>query len=248
MATSESVRHTLDIIDKGRLFCSAPASFNDPFECQVSISFDATVQVKNRRAKEHILRENQNMSESEAERIAATRWQQIERDGLQDLQHWLRYDTGVVSFSACNDDILMWSHYAGSHQGICIEFHCCDESHMDFFGLIQRVKYQQELPRINFYTTHKVKMAEALILTKAKHWSYEQEWRRIEDASNGNRFVDIPEGCISAIYLGCQLSEAGRQVILDHIEGSGSCKGIRVYQAERQCDAYGLSFKQISNG
>jgi len=203
MASLESSKFTLDIIDNGRLYCSAPESFNDPFECQANISFDAPIALKNARAKERILKENPGMRKSQVEQFAKIRWQQIEQDGLHEFLHWLRNDTGIVSFSTCNDDILMWSHYAGSHQGICIEFKCTDESHVDFFGQIQAVQYQLDLPEVNFYKIDMLERAKAFILTKADQWSYEKEWRLLIVPVNGNRFLDIPKGCISAIYLGC---------------------------------------------
>lgn len=245
MASLESSKFTLDIIDNGRLYCSAPESFNDPFECQAKISFDAPIALKNARAKERIIKENPGMSTSQAEQLAKTRWKQIEQDGLQEFRHWLRNDTGIVSFSTCNNNILMWSHYAGCHQGICIEFKCTQESHVDFFGQIQTVQYQHDLPVVNFYKTDILEKAKAFVLTKADQWSYEKEWRRLIVPANDNRFLDIPKGCISAIYLGCQLSPENRQILLKHINESSSCRGIRVYQAYRREDAYALSFKVI---
>src|SRR4030043_288985 len=122
MATQDARKHTLDILDKVRLYCPAPMSLNDPFECQAVISFDAHEDVKNQRAKEQLMGENRHVPEMEARRRAPERWRQQEADQGAEFRRWLRKDTGMICFSTRNDDILMWSHYAGSHNGICIEF------------------------------------------------------------------------------------------------------------------------------
>lgn len=56
-------------------------------------------------------------------------------------------ETGVFCLSEIPDHILMWSHYADSHTGICIKFEAT--SHTQFFGLAQRVCYQTTYPILN---------------------------------------------------------------------------------------------------
>jgi hypothetical protein len=245
MVTAETAAHTLDILKDQRLFCPSPDSFNDPFECQANISFDAPVEVKNERAKEQLMKENPNMTEAEAEAQTSGRWQQVEKnDNCQEFRRWLYSDTGVVSFSTVKDDILMWAHYAGGHDGVCIEFRCTDKSHVDFFGQAHPVEYRKELPKINFYTTKPNDKLKALILTKSEHWSYEKEWRIIvPDAVRKSRYILVPSGAFAAVYLGCQISKENRDMLLRSI----SSAPVRVLQAKRKSDAYGLDFEPISS-
>ena len=247
MATPDAKSHMLDILDKQRLYCPAPVSFNDPFECQAEISFKAPLSVKNGCAKERLMKEKPNMTEAEAEIRAPARWQQVEQDGPKEFLRWLQYDTGVVSFSILKNDILMWAHYAGSHNGVCIEFRCTDEGHVDFFAQAQPVQYQQHLPKVNFYTTNRIEKAQAFILTKADHWSYEQEWRIVIDAACVSRYLPVPQGTISAVYLGCKISSQNRDEVLGRISATSPRDGIRVFQAQRRSDAYALTFEPISN-
>jgi Protein of unknown function (DUF2971) len=90
--------------------------------------------------------------------------------------------------SANNTSNLMWSHYADSHRGFCIEFR---SSRLP----AQQVLYQKELPQLNLCDLippfsgkiqdednigHKVWAA---LRTKLDEWSYEQEYRfRLNDA------------------------------------------------------------------
>ena len=184
MATKTERNYTLDIFDNHRLYCSAPVSFNDPFECRVEISF-----VKNKRAKERLKKINPLMTKI-LEALTPNRVKQMDEGNPEEFLRWLQYDTRVVSFSEINDDILMWSHYAGRHNGVCIEFSCTDKRHADFLAQAFPVKYQQELPSINYYATPLIKQLEAFILTKAKHWEYEKERRIvIADTIRDSRYI-----------------------------------------------------------
>jgi hypothetical protein len=245
---------TLDIIENQRLYCPAPNLLNDPFECQANISFDAPLEVKNERAKERLMKENFEMTETEAKQHATVRWTQVEEGGIKGALSWLYKDWGVISFSAIKDNILMWSHYAGSHNGICIEFRrCLDEKHanfgehVNFFAQAHEVQYSQNLPTVNFYTTSRIEKIRALILTKLDQWSYEKEWRIImpPDAISKSRYVPVPAGVITAIYLGCKITEENRDAVLQILQKTQN-KGVRVFQAKQKSDAYGLYFEPIS--
>jgi hypothetical protein len=246
MATEDARKHTLDILDKLHLYCPPAAFLNDPFECQAVISFDAPPEVKNERAKEQLVRENHGLTETEARRRAPERWRLQEADKGAEFRHRFREDTGMICFSMCRDDILMWSHYAGSHDGICIEFRLAHKSHIDFFSNVHQVHYEDQLPTVNFYAPPSPQKVNAFIFTKAKHWSYEQEWRRVvPDAKERSRFVDLPPGIISAIYLGCQISPENKAEILGRIASRRSLRNVRVYQAKRHSHAYALTFCSV---
>jgi hypothetical protein len=246
MAMPEAKEHTLDIIDNSRLYCPPPTSLNDPFECQAAISFDAPTDIKNERAKQRLMKEEPWLLDADARKMAPEKWREVERNGTARLREWLLNDFGVISFSMRNDDLLMWSHYAGRHNGICVEFHCTHGSHLDFFGQVQQVRYSEQLPSVNFYTTPSPQNAVDLILTKAKDWSYEQEWRMVvPDAKRSSNYVELPPGIISAIYLGCQISSENKAAISDRIVSKASCKHIHVWQAMRHAHAYCLTFHPI---
>ena len=246
MATQDARKHTFDILDNLRLYCPAPACLNDPFECQAAISFDAPVDTKNERAREQLMKENPRLTEIEAIRQAPGRWRQQEADEGTEFRRRVREDTGMICFSTCRDDILMWSHYAGRHNGICIEFRLAQESHTDFFGNVHEVHYEDQLPTVNLYAQASPEKVNAFIFTKATHWSYEQEWRMVvPDAKKRSRVVGLPPGIISAVYLGCQISTENRAAILDRIRSNSSLKGISVRQAKRDRRAYGLIFCSV---
>jgi len=242
LANDDDCQYLLDVFKNNRLFCPAPGLFNDPFECRAKISFSAPESMKTERAKCQLLREVVTETGDALDRLAEPKWRDMEARGEQPFLKWLREDTGVVSFAAIPNDLLMWSHYASQHTGVCIRFEAVTESHVDFFAQIFPVRYQDALPEINFYTTPELEKLHAYILTKSRHWCYEQEWRRIVVANKQPRFLPIPPGVVSAIYLGCRIKESIREAILSAAQQSPTCSCLNVFQAELSPDSYSLTF------
>lgn len=133
----------------------------------------------------------------------------------------------VCCYSKRNDSILMWSHYAESHKGICIEFNPYDDN--DF----KEVSYSKK--RIKFdmknitsivlaydYLGEKVNPKNKIVmksimksfLTKSEDWKYEEEVRSIYSTNDNsgrvtfenNKYLVNP-GDIVAIYVGCKMSK-----------------------------------------
>ena len=94
---------------------------------------------------------------------------------------------GILSLSRCRDNILMWSHYADSHQGFVIGF----DSENDFFapskvkGIdgLHDVIYSQKRSVLPFDGLVSCKPSEMrewnerILFTKSEDWAYEQEMR-----------------------------------------------------------------------
>jgi hypothetical protein len=68
------------------------------------------------------------------ELIAAELNKKSHRRALEGLRQTLSRDTGLLCFSESWDHLLMWSHYANKHQGICLGFDVDDK-------FVARVEY-----------------------------------------------------------------------------------------------------------
>ena len=90
-------------------------------------------------------------------------------------------------FSTKNDSILMWSHYADNHRGLCIgyDFNKLDSSEL-LRSLIFPVSYIDNPANLSFLTDDENnEMCSSLVdatmvissLCKSKLWAYENEWR-----------------------------------------------------------------------
>ncbi len=97
--------------------------------------------------------------------------------------------TYVVCLSTKNDSILMWSHYADSQQGICIEY---DFNQWTADSLQRKLLFPvlytdepvntSELFDKDAHTISKYPVDEAVLcaaINKASIWNYENEWRLV---------------------------------------------------------------------
>lgn len=137
----------------------------------------------------------------------------------------------VTCFSASGwDNQLMWSHYANSYSGICVEY---DFSKMNkFIGFMCPVGYSSRRPVIslNDLGLHEFKTDESgqlvtedvnidaifnYLLTKNKCWEYEAEWRiiNVDGKPYTPLFIEAP--FVKSITLGLDLDEMCKQLLWD---------------------------------
>lgn len=118
-----------------------------------------------------------------------------------------RKNVTMCCFTTRHDSILMWSHYASHHRGICVEYDF--ELYSDIKALIQPVCYsdvQYDITNLLLpgYKTENILLGTYIAaLTKAKDWEYEDEWRLIKNTKSTNHDVPKP----TAIYLGTRFKD-----------------------------------------
>ncbi len=92
------------------------------------------------------------------------------------------YDRGVLCLSSNFDSPLMWSHYADQHRGVCIEYDVSmlnpQELHKISYGASREVLASQ-LWNFIFENSKSAgkSIDKACLLSKAREWKYEREWR-----------------------------------------------------------------------
>jgi hypothetical protein len=139
---------------------------------------------------------------------------------------------GMLCVTERNDSVLMWSHYANKHQGVCLQFRGLENlstpplgvSYSDDYPEVDLLAYEPFLDRQDATARAKQKeMVERMYLTKAKDWSYEREWRIVDWAAarSGSRGLHslAPDVLIGAI-LGCRITDHDKQTIIDCISRS----------------------------
>lgn len=112
---------------------------------------------------------------------------------------------------------LMWSHYAENHSGICLEF----STDIPMFGNAMKVNYSMNCPLWLQNLTEKIGLE--MVLTKAKSWEYEREFRvwTVGEGSpspylspQGN-FLALPDGALTSIIAGCVADYDAIRAIVD---------------------------------
>ena len=145
----------------------------------------------------------------------------------------MRSKARISCFSTKKDSILMWSHYADSHRGVCFEF----EENREYF---KKVNYSTKKPFLNLSgaiarllaydfigekITYQDKEFANIMLdslfTKSMEWSYENEVRCVLSDEEINTLGYYYEGeksflkmKISKIYIGTKASGANLKELL----------------------------------
>lgn len=143
----------------------------------------------------------------------------------------------VCCFSKNMDNILMWSHYANSHRGVCLEWEV-DEESSQLKGGLNEVIYEDELVTLNEverskdgYLNLNVSNNGKFILQKLKDWEYEEELRIYNICEEPNLKGKSKEflGQLIGVYF-------GKNAIQDDIElvkfNSSHISGLKYYKVD----------------
>ena len=113
--------------------------------------------------------------------------------------------------SAERDNLLMWSHYADCHRGICIEFKTTVGT---LFGCdLLDVVYAPDYPKLNVCDKPDVEFVKQCVRTKSVDWAYEEEWRIIYTETGPQSFRPEDEE-LRGVIFGAHISENNKQGVL----------------------------------
>ncbi|EKD32216.1 MAG: hypothetical protein ACD_77C00146G0003 [uncultured bacterium] len=184
---------------------SKPKEFNDPFEFHEKLIDDNL-------SEEHFLQILSSAGITDPNTISAHR-EIFKRDypdfvnRISDTHRRRKEATKLCCFSTDHDNILMWSHYAEKHKGICIGFSKeIIQSILPEDSTINGANYCKNITPLNI-SVYKDEAINNWVLTKYQGWEYENEVRIIIGGGMNNiipaSLIKIPENSISEIYLGC---------------------------------------------
>ncbi|MDO8342658.1 MAG: DUF2971 domain-containing protein [Cellvibrio sp.] len=252
------------ILNGESLKFSCPFDFNDPFESRYCYQIDDSKdggRFIHEKVKRHISNPSKRITESQRIKNRFKAPRSLEDD---DVFNEVIRQVGVFCLSEVNDSILMWSHYANEHKGICIGF----DTGKSMFQLAWQVKYQEEFPIILRPKDNEEILLNKSLLTKAGCWSYEKEWRIIkrtltlEEKNHSLRRGDLsdedirqltngrgpgdysfPKEAIKEIYLGARIEAEQRIKVIQYVRDANL--NIPVYEARRNSHSYSLGFDPI---
>jgi len=234
---------SLKMLKEGKYYFAPAHSFNDPLDCAVEPIYELPPIDKIIEYQAKVLQDNEGIGFQEAlqksqilKRLPQMELVKFLRRIRDSIQNILRSEYGVLSLSAKNDNILMWSHYADYHKGFCIEFKRSPDNPL---GSTQPVEYVKEYPCFNYFDELPGAIAKRIILTKADDWSYEEEWRGIQKANNQVRYTD---DMITGIIFGLRMPDHHKREIHQIFNCSNH---IIFYQAELMPRKFKLVIKQI---
>ncbi len=218
----------IDALLKSKAIFSSRKNFND--------LFDSKIHFQKPTAQE--LKELRNNCNKEKKRIIA-QWINkgkitvVGRDALKKAEQDFNKLTDSYLFycvsGTCTNN-LMWSHYANSHKGFCIEF---KSSHV----AAEKITYQREIPTIELaeiiaiagtssVPDRLVEKIWSALKVKLQEWEYEDEYRfQLSNSGLGNnlkpgeKFLIVPyqSDFVKSVIFGCKMTEAHKLYIAENI-------------------------------
>jgi hypothetical protein len=187
-------KYTESIFEDLALWFSAPQSFNDPFDCNLSEVSSHTQEEANK-FLEHILEGRPDRDTLLSQGTTVTQAENY----LAGSKDSILSKTGILCLSQEFDSILMWSHYTNSHKGLVIELDLTQD--LDFFLSPIRVKYEETYVPTNYFMAQKESVTK-IISTKSRCWSYEKEVRIMKINQTGK--IKINPKAIKRVIFGCK--------------------------------------------
>ena len=230
---------TKQVIAEGRVYFSNPVNFNDPFEARAQFTFDRgttadwrkLIDERNERAA---VAPKVVLTDSSVDKLASdlrSRSEQL----LEGFREELLEKIAMLSLSEIPDEILMWSHYADCHRGLCFGFSAHEQNSL--FSEAERVAYSDAFPVVDFFTSTPEERARAAFLTKAKGWSYEREWRVIH-VGEGSGYHSIGDSALVQVIMGSEISRQDEDTVRALL--GNRTAGVQLQRAVRRQLEYSL--------
>lgn len=153
------------LLSEGCFKFSRSKEFNDPFDL-----YDGQIDFKRFEFQntQQFSRHDRRILHRGREKAARVAWKQQ------------KSNFGISCFSKKYDDILMWSHYADKHKGVCLEFEINANRLLEDEFFLFAVEYTNEFSLLSHFDKDLNKSAnhfQQYISTKALPWQYEEEIR-----------------------------------------------------------------------
>ncbi len=210
--------YTLDSLRNSYVYFANATTLNDPFEMGAYLDQVADIEVARLKFMEldcsgsPIWPILQSMDAEGRRAYLVERWENDEwrelfiealksEDGFHDD---LKMQMAIFCMSGTKTDGLLWAHYASGHRGIVIEL---DVNADDILSNSFPVTYQEEFPVIDVLRDDMETNFKKGVLTKAKSWKYEQEYRAVFPSPCEKVKHEIDPSVFVSITFGAKTSE-----------------------------------------
>jgi hypothetical protein len=213
---------------------SRPIEFNDPFDFHGVMLIAGTDEQFSERcfniAKDNMAVGSTDEDVGRAAEFMRSHPAELERLAQESFNK-ARTTSGVACFSTSPKTVILWSHYAGGHTGVCLQFDVARDFPALMGALCVRIVEGLQLPTMNWMTTLHKDIGNVM-LSKNSWWAHEQE-RRIIQTDQGGKYVPLRPEALSRIILGCRIGTADTELIDDLLakRGARGLPQIEVYIA-----------------
>ena len=231
------------LLSEGIIYLASPAQFNDPFDCKIFPNFKMSKIFLLKWAEQFYRKNEPKKSRSERRKQAREKCKSsYVKKRIKNIPNFFNTYMDTYSLSVDKNNLLLWSHYANSHRGFCIEF---DSN----FANAVPVNYTNEYPNVKFEELSKSKFGELIFCTKAELWQKENEWRVIEEElgqssySNRSRYMQVADEYIKSIILGYKICDKHKTFIQECIKNRKPKPTL--YKTEKAEKEFALIYERI---
>ena len=241
----QHINRLRDYLIESRFWLSSPRSFNDPFDMTFCLEFEGSPQEKRKRLE---VLYKERISRKDAARRNALVSKQLHRSDELLAEIRQTYETHIAKSGVCSltedpRNILMWSHYASDHSGVCLQFEAIQD--VVTFTMAALVTYGGNYPRINWadHTSSEIatKQIREVLTCKYQDWVYEKEHRIvIPDAAT--KYLSFSATALTGIILGCEITEPHEGDVRELLEEriTKGFPAVKIYKAQRHSEKYQL--------
>jgi len=214
--------YSIDALINNKMVFSSRTNFNDPFDSKINIVSptpkelkDFTTGLSGKQYKHFRMW----FSKGEFTALGKSSLQRYTRELNEILDSY-----AFICLSPKPDSNLMWSHYANSHTGFCIEF---DPGKIE----AQKVTYSDNIASINLIDCLKVEeLSDGVLIDKIRkalfnklvEWEYEEEYRLFATSNlarikKGQKFelVSYSPDFVKSVIFGYRMDDKAKKYIME---------------------------------
>lgn len=225
-----------NIIVKQSLKFSNPIIFNDPFDCSekiLNVTYDRDLIDKTLKDMNYNRKQRRNLKTSEIK---------AQQNSIMKEE---REKYKICCFSGKNDEVLMWSHYADKHHGICCGFEFPID-HKNF--TVAPVNYKSSVNKLEG-ETELYKIIYYWLTTKSDVWEYENEYRAIlnsKSQSSDFEIINYDQNFLKEIVFGCGLKNKEIEKIISELKSKKiPLKNIELKRAQLNPETFNLKILDL---
>jgi Protein of unknown function (DUF2971) len=198
MAVEEKYLRTV-LIDSA-FYLSSRTQFNDPLDVTCRFAYTQTAKAVNQAIRDTIKAGNVPFKGREAvARAVRDRYGSIEH--LRTAFNAVADRVGIVSLTSSPRSLLMWSHYAKNHTGVCFQFYPSAEA--ELFKGISPVQYSDKKLVLDIGLSYDERDVARVFLQKSPEWAYEREWRFVA-SRRARELGPISGSALSSVIYGAR--------------------------------------------
>ncbi|MBY6900205.1 DUF2971 domain-containing protein [Clostridium botulinum] len=224
-------------IKKGQIWLSRSDGFNDPYDCALFANIEKSIEND---------KDYKNLIQQYDTSIINDVYNDLKEKSENELDDYSKSKINKNIYVSClserNDSILMWSHYANKHRGICIEYNFKDfyDKCKTIFPVIYTNRFEDHITVVG-----QENKSILFAITKAEDWRYEKEWRviRINELDKHEKGISMQVIKPSAIYMGCEISKKDEASIKDIVIE----KNIDLYKMKLSRNSFELDPERIES-